>query len=114
MNKKNKKILVFIAYFCIGLSACSGEKGEAYQVKSAFIGSCIKQESATRPEEQAKSYCNCVADSVFSNSNISDETKKLMSTMNDKDSKLYKQNDIAMVRGALMSCYTDKFYKKNG
>lgn len=114
MNKKNKKILVFIAYLCIGLSACSGEKGEEYKVKSAFINSCIKQESSTRPAEQANSYCNCVANSVFSNSSISDETKNLMSTMNDKDSKLYRQNDITMVRGALMSCYTAKFYKKNG
>jgi hypothetical protein len=108
----NKKILAVIASLCIGLSACSGEKGDEYKVKSAFINSCIKQESSSRPEEQAKSYCDCVADSVFSNRDISDETQKLMPTMSDKDSKLYKQNDAAMVRGALMSCYTAKFYKK--
>ncbi|MBF6649323.1 MULTISPECIES: hypothetical protein [unclassified Methylobacter] len=108
----NKKILVITASLCIGLSACSGEKGDEYKVKSAFINSCVKQESSSRSEEQAQSYCDCVADSVFSNRDISDETKKLMSTMSDKDSKLYKQNDAAMVRGALMSCYTANFYKK--
>ncbi|MGJ0492626.1 hypothetical protein [Methylobacter sp.] len=108
----NKKILVFVASVFIGLSACSGEKGDEYKVKSAFINSCIKQESSARPAEQAQSYCNCVADAVFSNRDISAETKNLMPTMNDKDGKLYKQNDVAMVRGALMSCYTTKFYKK--
>lgn len=107
----NKKILVIIAA-CINLSACGGEKGDEYKLKSAFINNCITQESSTRSAEQAKSYCNCAADSVFSNRDISDETKKLMPTMNDKDSKLYKQNDVAMVKGALMSCYTSKFYKK--
>lgn len=110
MNK-NKKILVFIAV-CLNLSACVDEKGDEYKVKSAFISSCIKQESSTRSAEQAKSYCNCAADSVFSNRNISNETKNLMPSMSDKDSKLYRQNDAAMVRGALMSCYTAKFYKK--
>jgi len=107
----NKKILVFIAV-SINLSACGGEKGEEYKVKSAFINSCVKQESSTRPAEQAESYCNCAADAVFGNRNISNETKNLMSTMNDKDSKLYQQHDAKMVKGALMSCYTSKFYKK--
>jgi len=108
----NKKILVFIAALCIDLSACSAENSDTYKVKSAFINNCIKQESSTRPTEQANSYCNCVADKVFSDSDISDETKNLMSTMSDKGSKLYQQNDVAMVRGALMSCYTSNFYKK--
>ncbi|MGZ8928019.1 MAG: hypothetical protein ACXW03_06140 [Methylobacter sp.] len=108
----NKKILMFTAALCIGLSACGGEKDNGYQVKSTFINNCIKQESSTRSAEQAKSYCDCAADSVFSNSNISDETKNLMPTMSDKDSQLYKQSDIATVRGLLMSCYTKKFYKK--
>ncbi|HEY8157212.1 MAG TPA: hypothetical protein VIF10_00785 [Methylobacter sp.] len=108
----NKKILMFIAVLCLGLLACSAEKENGYQVKSVFINNCIKQESATRSAEQAKSYCDCAADSVFSNSNISDETKNLMPTMSDKNSKLYKQSDIATVRGLLMSCYTKKFYKK--
>lgn len=107
----NKKILVFTAV-CINLSACGAEKGDEAKVKSAFINSCIKQESATRSAEQAASYCNCAADAVFSNRNISDATKNLMPTVNDKDSKLYQQSDAAMVRGALMSCYTSKFYKK--
>ncbi len=108
----NNKSLVFIAALCIGLSACSGDKGNEYQVKSAYINNCIKQESSTRSAEQAKSYCDCAADAVFSNSNISDATKNLMPTMSDKDSKIYKQSDIATVRGLLMSCYTKKFYKK--
>lgn len=108
----NKKILVFIAALCTGLSACTGEKDNEYQVKSAFINNCIKQESSTRSVEQARSYCDCAADSVFSNSNISDDTKNLMPTMSDKDSKIFKQNDISMVKGLLMSCYTKKFYKK--
>ncbi|TAN67960.1 MAG: hypothetical protein EPN17_10115 [Methylobacter sp.] len=108
----NKKILVFIAALCTGLSACSGDKGNEYQVKPAFINNCIKQESAARSAEQAKSYCDCAADAVFSNSHISDETKKLMPTISDKNSKLYSQDDIATVRGLLMSCYTKKFYKK--
>lgn len=109
MNKKN---LVFIAALCIGLSACSGDKGNGIQVKSAFINNCITQESSTRSAEQAKSYCDCAADSVFSNSGISDETKNLMPTFSDKDSKIYKQSDIATVKGLLMACYTKKFYKK--
>lgn len=108
----DKKILMFTAALFIGLSACSGEKENNYQVKSAFINNCIKQESSTRSAEQAKSYCDCAADAVFNNRNISDETKNLMPTMGDKSSKLYKQNDIAMVKGLLMSCYTTKFYKK--
>lgn len=108
----NNKGLVFIAALCINLSACSGEKSDKYQVKSAFINNCIKQESSTRSTDQASSYCNCVADEVFSNSDISDETKSLMSTMSDKNSKLYQQKDVAKVRGALMSCYTSNFYKK--
>lgn len=107
----NNKIVVIVS-LGIGLTACSGEKGEKYQVKSAFINHCVTQESASRSHDQAKSYCDCVADSVFSNRDISDETKKLMPTMNDKDSQLYKQSDAAKVRGALMSCYTAKFYKK--
>lgn len=108
----NKNILMFIAALCLGLSACGGEKGNEYQVKSAFINNCIKQESSTRSVEQAKSYCDCAADAVFSNSNISDDTKNLMPTMSDKNSKLYKQTDIGTVKGLLMSCYTKKFYKK--
>jgi len=108
----NKKTSVFIAALCIGLSACSAEKGNEYKVKSAFIDNCIKQESSTRPVDQAKSYCDCAADKVFSNNDISDETKNLMLTMSDKDNKLYKQHDAAKVKGLLMSCYTAKFYKK--
>ncbi|TAK62077.1 hypothetical protein [Methylobacter sp.] len=108
----NKKTSMFLVAICIGLSACSGEKGNGRSVKSAFINNCIKQESSTRSTEQAQTYCNCAADSVFSNSSISDETKNLMPTMSDKDSKLYKQNDIAKVKGLLMSCYTTNFYKK--
>lgn len=108
MNKK----FATIASLCVGLSACGGEKGEEYQIKSAFIEYCVKQESVSRSEDQARSYCNCVADSVFGNEDISTETKKLMPTMQDKDSQLYKQSDAAKVRGALMSCYTAKFYKK--
>ncbi len=107
-----KKIFVIIAALCLDLSACSGEKNNNDMVKSTFIDSCIKQESSTRPTEQANTYCNCVADDVFSNSDISDETKNLMPTISDKNSKLYQQNDIAKVRGALMSCYTANFYKK--
>jgi hypothetical protein len=109
MNKKN---LLFIVVLCLGLSACSGEKDNGYQVKSAFINNCIKQESSARSLEQAKSYCDCAADAVFNNRDISDETKSLMLTMNDKNSKLHKQSDIATVRGGLMACYTKKFYKK--
>lgn len=109
MNKKN---LVVILALCIGLSACSGENSDTSRVKPVFVNNCIKQESSTRPAEQANSYCNCVADAVFSNSDISDETKNLMPTLSDKESKLYKQNDVALVRGALMSCYTTNFYKK--
>ncbi|MDP1771415.1 MAG: hypothetical protein Q8L15_03960 [Methylobacter sp.] len=108
----NKKILMSIAALCLGLSACSGEKGNGIQVKSAFVNNCITQESSTRSAEQAKSYCDCAADSVFGNSSISDETKNLMPTISDKDSKIYKQSDIATVKGLLMSCYTKKFYKK--
>lgn len=108
----NKKILVFIATLCIALSACSGENGNTYMAKPVFVDGCIKQESVTRSTEQASAYCNCVADAVFGNGDISDETKNLMPTMNDKNSKLYQQNDAPMVRGALMSCYTANFYKK--
>lgn len=108
----NKRTLVFILVLCSGLSACSGENSETAKVKPVFVNSCIKQESSARPTEQANSYCNCVADAVFSNNEISDETKNLMPTLSDKEGKLYKQNDIAMVRGALMSCYTSNFYKK--
>jgi hypothetical protein len=108
----NNKILVLLVVLCIGLTACSENKGNEENVKSAFIGNCIKQESSARPADQAKAYCDCAADKVFSNSNISDKTKNLMPTINDKDSKLYQQDDIAMVKGALMSCYTAKFYKK--
>jgi len=108
----NKKILAVIAALCLGLSACGAEKGNEYSVKAAFINSCVKQESSTRSVEQAKSYCDCAADAVFSNSNISDATKNLMPTMSDKNSKLYKQSDIATVKGLLMACYTKKFYKK--
>jgi hypothetical protein len=109
MNKKN---LVLIAALCIDLAACSGENRDTYPAKSVFVNSCIQQESSTRPIEQANSYCNCVADAVFSHSDISDETKKLMPTLNDKESKIYQQTDIVLVRGALMSCYTTNFYKK--
>jgi hypothetical protein len=108
----NKKILLFVAALCINLSACSGEKSDKDKVKLAFTSSCIQQESSTRSTDQASSYCNCVADEVFSNGDISDKTKSLMFTMSDKNSELYKQDDVAMVRGALMSCYTSNFYKK--
>ena len=108
----NKKILALIVALSINLSACGGNKGNEENVKAAFISNCIKQESSTRPAEQAKSYCDCAADAVFSNKSISDETKNLMATMADKNSKLYQQKDAAMVRGSLMSCYTAKFYKK--
>jgi hypothetical protein len=74
-NKMNKKILVFIAVLCFGLSACSDEKTNGYSVKSAFVNNCVKQESSARSAEQAKSYCDCAADAVFNNRNISDETK---------------------------------------
>ncbi|WP_031434715.1 hypothetical protein [Methylomarinum vadi] len=108
MNKK----LVVIASLGIVISACAENKGEDYKIKSAFLNACVKQQSSSRSEGQAKSYCDCVADAVFGNKDISVETKKLMPTMNDKDSQLYKQSDAAKVRGALMSCYTAKFYKK--
>jgi len=108
----NKKILVLIVALCIDLSACTESKGNEEKVKSAFINNCIKQESSARPVDQAKAYCDCAADKVFSNSNISDGTKNLMPTINDKDSKLYQQDDVALVKGSLMSCYTAKFYKK--
>jgi hypothetical protein len=111
-NKMNKKNLVFIAALCIGLSACSKGNGDTYQAKPIFVNSCIEQERSARPMEQASAYCNCVADAVFSNSDISGETKNLMPTLSDKESKLYRQSDIALVRGALMSCYTSNFYKK--
>ena len=108
----NNKFFVLLVVLCIDLSACTENKGNEENVKSAFIGNCIKQESSARPADQAKSYCECAADKVFSNSNISNETKNLMPTINDKDSKLYQQEDVAMVKGSLMSCYTAKFYKK--
>ena len=108
----NKKFSVFIASLCLGLSACSGEKDNQHQVKSAYMNNCIKQESSARSMEQAKSYCECAADSVFSNSNISDQTKNLMPTLSDQHSKINQQQDISTVRGLLMSCYTKKFYKK--
>jgi hypothetical protein len=108
----NKKFAGFMAALCLGLSACSGEKGNTGKVQPVFVSNCIKQESAARPADQADSDCNCVADAVFSNSDISDATKNLMPTLSDKSSELYKQDDIAMVRGALMSCYTANFYKK--
>ena len=108
----NNKLLVVIASLCIVLTACSNGKSNEDKIKSAFLDSCTKQQSSTRPAEQAESYCNCVADSVFSNSDISNETKKLMTAMSDKDSKLYQQSDAKLVRGAIMSCYTAKFYKK--
>lgn len=112
-NKKmNKKISVFIVSLCLGLSACSGEKANQRPIKSAYLNSCIQQESATRSMAQAKSYCECAADSVFSNSNISDETKNLMPALSDQHSKIHQQQDISTVRGLLMSCYTKKFYKK--
>ncbi len=108
----NKKLAVFMAALCLGLPACNGEKGNTDKMKPVFVNNCIKQESATRPADQADSYCNCVADAVFGNSDVSDATKNLMPTLSDKSSQLYKQDDIAMVRGALMSCYTANFYKK--
>lgn len=109
MNKKN---LVFIVALCIDLSACTGNNSNEDKVKSAFINNCIQHEASTRPADQAESYCNCAADKVFSNTNISDATKNLMPTINDKNSKLYQQHDVSMVKGSLMSCYTTKFYKK--
>lgn len=108
----NKKFLVFTAVLCSGLSACGGDKSNEQMAKSAFLNSCIQQESSTRSVEKAKSYCECSADAIFSNKDISEETKNLMPTMNDKNSKLYEQKDAAMVKGSLMSCYTAKFYKK--
>lgn len=109
MNHKN---LAFIAVISLAVSACGGENSAANKVKPVFVNSCIQQESATRSAEQAGAYCNCVADAVFGNSDISDETKNLMPGMNDKESLLYKQADAPLVRGALMSCYTANFYKK--
>ena len=108
----NNKVLVLIAALCINLSACGGNKSNENTAKLAFINNCVKQESSTRAVEQAKSYCDCAADAVFSNGGISDETKKLMPTISDKASKIHTQQDIATVRGLLMSCYTRKFYKK--
>lgn len=110
----NKKTLMSTAILCAGLSACGGDKSsdQMAMAKSAFINNCIKQESSTRPVEQAKSYCDCSADAIFSNKDISNETKNLMPTINDKDSKLYEQKDATKVKGSLMSCYTAKFYKK--
>jgi hypothetical protein len=105
----NKKILVVL---CLGLTACGSESSNEYKVKSAFLDTCIRQESSTRPADQAKAYCGCAADKVFSSSDISEDTKNLMLTMNDKDSRLYQQSDAAKVKGLLMSCYTAKFYKK--
>ncbi len=104
------KTFVLTAILFFGLTACSNENNQ--QVKLAYLNSCIQQESASRSAEQAKSYCDCAADSVFNNRSISEETKKLMPTINDKSSKIYQQSDIATVRGLLMSCYTAKFYKK--
>lgn len=110
----NKKILVSVAVLCTGLSACGGDKSneQMAMAKSTFINNCIKQESSTRSVEQATSYCDCSADAIFSNKDISNETKILMPTMNDKGSKLYEQKDATKVKGSLMSCYTAKFYKK--
>ncbi|MGD7035334.1 hypothetical protein [Methylotuvimicrobium buryatense] len=109
---KNKSVIM--AVWAVALSACGGggEDSGMSQVKSAFLDSCIQKEGRARPVEQARSYCNCVADSVFGNRDIFDETKRLMFTMSDKDSQLYKQDDASMVRGALMACYTSNFYKK--
>ncbi|CCE24925.1 hypothetical protein [Methylotuvimicrobium alcaliphilum] len=109
---KNKSVIM--AVWAVALSACGGggEDSGMSQVKSAFLDSCIQKEGRARPVEQARSYCNCVTDSVFGNRDISDETKRLMFTMSDKDSQLYKKDDAAMVRGALMACYTSNFYKK--
>lgn len=62
--------------------------------------------------DQASAYCNCVADEVFGDGDISDETKNLMPTLSDKGSRIYQREDIKLVRGALMSCYIKNFYKK--
>jgi hypothetical protein len=110
--KMNKKILVLLAVLCIDLTGCSGGKGEASGVKSVFVNGCVQQESTSRPIDQASAYCNCVADEVFGDNDISDETKNLMPTLSDKGSRIYQQDDITLVRGALMSCYTKNFYKK--
>jgi hypothetical protein len=110
--KMNKKILVFLAALCIGLSACGGGNGQATGAKSVFVNGCVQQESATRSMDQASAYCNCVADEVFGDGDISDETKNLMPTLSDKGSRIYQRDDITLVRGALMSCYTKNFYKK--
>ncbi|MGZ5055430.1 MAG: hypothetical protein ACXWAT_10885 [Methylobacter sp.] len=109
MNNKN---LLFIVALSVYLSACGGDKGNEAKVKSAFINHCISQESSTRPADQAKAYCDCAADKVFNNANISAQTKNLMPTINDKDTQVYQQSDAALVKGSLMSCYTAKFYKK--
>ncbi len=96
----------------IGLAGCGGGNGEAAGVKSVFINGCVQQESTSRPIDQASAYCSCVADEVFGDGDISDETKNLMPTLSDKGSRIYQQDDITLVRGALMSCYTNNFYKK--
>lgn len=103
---------VFTATLYLGLSACSGENANQLPVKSAYMNSCIKQESSARSMAQAKSYCECAADAVFSNSSISDETKNLLPSLSDPHSKIHQQQDISTVRGLLMACYTKKFYKK--
>jgi hypothetical protein len=110
--KMNKQILGFLTVLFVGLAGCSGGNGEAAGVKSVFVNGCVQQESAARSADQAAAYCNCVADEVFGDGDISDETKNLMPTLSDKGSRIYQREDITLVRGALMSCYTKNFYKK--
>jgi hypothetical protein len=108
----NKQILGFLTLLFIGLAGCGGGNGESAGAKAVFVNSCVVQESATRAMDQASAYCNCVADEVFGDGDISEETKNLMSTLSDKGSRIYQRDDITLVRGALMSCYTKNFYKK--
>ena len=108
----NKQILGFLTVLFIGLAGCGRGSGEASGVKAVFVNGCVQQESAARSMDQASAYCDCVADEVFSDGDISDETKNLMPTLSDKDSLIYQRDDMTLVRGALMSCYTKNFYKK--
>lgn len=108
----NKVLLAVLTVLNIGLTSCSESANQSTGDKAIYLNACVAQESATRSIDQAKDYCSCVADEVFGNGAISDQTKKMMPTLNDKSSPIYQQVDIAQVRGTLMSCYTKNFYKK--
>jgi hypothetical protein len=110
--KMKKQILGFLTVLFVGLAGCGGGNGKASGAKAVFVNGCVQQEGASRPMDQASAYCNCVADEVFGDGDISDETKNLMPTLSDKGSRIYQREDITLVRGALMSCYTKNFYKK--